>query len=679
VLRFLRSLFSRDGKLEEPLLDVEELALWYEALSPVDQRLFTNQIARQVRGSRDKKGKNLRSTAIGKLAFEVEGPGGPVPMHNFKVELWDRDPGSPDDFLGEGYTDDDGAFLIKYDPDDAGAFDLPDLELRVFEPHHKFSRDGTVRNRWRRIWSERGADDFEGELYDFQCVRIPYWEYDPEWPIPRVLITEEGQAPTSYAPGRNLAMLKAVNPIELIKRRHLSKAVDDHLSLAVIQKDYPTTLTIETEKKDPGSTRSDRWFGERFMKGMLAGTLDGDPDVPGQYRVYFHWNSYEHDGVHALPNVDIRFALRDDALVPVRILLGLREPGASAANSPVTKYDLTPADAEWEPAKRLARISATLDTELGSHLAQCHLNAEQYVLASHRNLRMSPLRYLLFPHLREVVLINASANNFLIGPTGYITRACALTSDGINERIVQLMGTFDWKGYHPAPPISDKHHYAMAANLFWDVVTEFVAAYFEENEAAFKKHWIEVRRFSDDVVAHSAPFFACKHLRTHVMGKDADWFQRTERTDLESKRAVFDGVERAVTPITTTDTPAEGDMENLQQLCRYIIFLTTFRHAWANNKQWEDGGEVMYSCLGLRWGDNGVLVPEDDLSVAPGPRHATEMLWISYMLSKTQYGFLLRNEEEDLHPGLVDRLRTKVAEFAELDLDLDTVSSRINI
>jgi hypothetical protein len=677
MLELLRRWFGGD-RLEEPLLDPEELALWYEALSPVDQRQFTDRVVRQVRGSRQAKGRDLRAEAVGRLVFEHDGPDGPRPLHNMKVELWDRDPGTPDDFLGEGFTDADGAFRIRYDPDDAGPMDLPDLELRVFEPHHTFRRDGTLTDRWRRIWSERGADDFGGSRYDFGAVRIPYGEYDPTWPIPHVLITEEGQAPTSYAPGRNIAMLKAVNPIELIKRRHLARG-DDHLSLSAIQGDYPRSLTTTTEAEAPGSTRSDRWFGERFLRGMLAGTLDGDPDVPGQYRVYQHWNSYEHDGLHALPNVDVRFRLEDGHLIPVRVLLGLREPGATAPNSPVTKHDIGPEDPRWRPALRLARISATLDTELGSHLAQCHLNAEQYCLAAQRNLRRSPLRALLFPHLREVVLINHAANSFLIGPTGYITRACALTSDAINERLVQLMGTFDWKGYRPAPPLSEEHHYARAANLFWDLLGEHVAAYFAEHEAALREHWLEVRRFSEDLVAHSAPFFACRHLRTHVQGQAAPWFQRTERTDLDAERAVVGGVPRAVTPVTASDTPQEGEWEDLQQLARYVIFLTTFRHAWANNKQWDDGGEVLYACLGLRWGERGVLVPEDDLSVAPTPRHATEMLWISYMLSMTRYGFLLRNEEEDIHPRLVDLLRAKVAEFAELDLDLDTVSSRINI
>ena len=55
------------------------------------------------------------------------------------------------------------------------------------------------------------------------------------------------------------------------------------------------------------------------------------------------------------------------------------------------------------------------------------------------------------------------------------------------------------------------------------------------------------------------------------------------------------------------------------------------------------------------------------------------MLWISWMLSKTQYGFILANEEDDVHPRFVELLRARTAEFAALGLDIRTVSSRINI
>jgi hypothetical protein len=55
------------------------------------------------------------------------------------------------------------------------------------------------------------------------------------------------------------------------------------------------------------------------------------------------------------------------------------------------------------------------------------------------------------------------------------------------------------------------------------------------------------------------------------------------------------------------------------------------------------------------------------------------MLCISWMLSKTNYGLLLANEEADVHPRFVELLRAHAAGFAELGLDIRTVSSRINI
>jgi hypothetical protein len=138
--------------------------------------------------------------------------------------------------------------------------------------------------------------------------------------------------------------------------------------------------------------------------------------------------------------------------------------------------------------------------------------------------------------------------------------------------------------------------------------------------------------------------------------------------DLDEKAA--EPPPRAVSEVTHTDVPQPGEVEALKQLCRYV---------WANNLQWEDAGEVLYACLGLRWGKGGALGTEEDLDVAPPPDVATEMLWISWMLSKTNYGFILANEEDDVHPRLMELLRAHADEFAALGLDIGTVSSRINI
>jgi hypothetical protein len=684
ALRRLLSPLSLKKRDTEPApLEPDELARWYASLDPDERLAVSRKLAPRVRAARAARDPaTLPAVATGRLVFEQDGPQGPVPLHHLKVELWDRDPGSPDDFLGEGFTDAEGNFAVRYDPADAGAGDLPDLELRFLEPQHTFRKDGKVVESWRRIGSQRGPDDHGGLHYDFGTLRLPYWEYDPAAPLARLLVTEEGTPPTAYAPGRAMAMLKAVAPIEIVKRRHLLQVrLGRAPTLAELQADYPEPVTVRMERQSPGSTRGDAYFGDRLLNGMFATIMDRDPEVPGDpnaFRVYFPWNAYEQDGLHCLPDVDIRLRLVEGKVLPVRIILGLREPGAKAAGSPVTRRSFTPEDgAHWEAAKRIARVSATLDTELGNHLGQCHFNVEQYAIAAHRNLRHNPLRWLLMPHLREVVLINQSANGFLIGQGGYITRAGALTQQGVETRLLHLMGSYDWRGFTPAAPVCEAHRYAHAAQLFWRVLGEHVDAFFAEHGGAVEAQWREVRRFSDDLVAHSVPAFVCRYLRARVSGKEAPWFVRSERMDLDAKAA--EPPPRAVSAVTYTDVPQPGELDALKQLCRYVIFFATFRHAWANNLQWDDAGEVLYSCLGLRWGKGEVLVAEDDPEVAPPPEDATEMLWISWMLSKTNYGFILANEEDDVHPRMVELLRAHASEFAALGLDIKTVSSRINI
>jgi hypothetical protein len=190
-----------------------------------------------------------------------------------------------------------------------------------------------------------------------------------------------------------------VAPIEIVKRRHLLQVrLGRAPSLAELQADYPESMTVRMERQAPGSSRSDAFFGDRLLNGMFATVMDRDPEVPGDpraFRLYFPWNAYEQDGLHCLPDVDVRLRLVEGQVLPVRIILGLREPGAKAPGSPVTRRIFTPGDgADWEAAKRIARVSATLDTELGNHLGQCHFNVEQYAIAAHRNLRRNPLRWL---------------------------------------------------------------------------------------------------------------------------------------------------------------------------------------------------------------------------------------------------------------------------------------------
>ena len=623
-------------------------------------------------------GASLTHRAVGRLVFQCDGPDGkPLPLHNMLVELWDRDFGS-DDILSRNTTDKNGQFELWYDPADAGKWERPDLELRVFDIQPVYKK-GKLHFRQQLVYSIRGDRNVSRQSYDFGECRVPYWEYDPAATTPRLLVVHNSIGPQAFSPMRSLVMAMELAPLQIKKLAHIASRA----SIPDIQRDYPENLTIRLERESPGSTRSDEFFGERLLNGMTASIMDRDPKKRDRFWIHHHWNSYEQDGVHAAPNVDIHLRVKNDKLLPVKIQLQFRKRGDLSAkpemDSPLT---FKPSDgSSWLQAKRVARVSAALHAELDVHLGQTHLNMEQYAVAAHRNLRKSPIRVMLAPHLKETVLINQEADRWLLGETGLVTQSQALTSDAVNTRLRQVLGTLDWKGWRPRQTICEQHTYAKAALLIWQALKQYVDAFVAEHEKRIKKYWFEVHSFSTDLVDHSAPVYLCPFLadqRGAGGGNLPDWFEPNERMDLTDR--CIDGRERAVSPITASDEFKDGgDLENLKQVCRYVIFHTTFFHYWLSSQQYDDGGELVYSGLGLRYGDQGVLTAEDDYSVLPPPHVATEQLWFAKVLSTTNYGFILSNEDRDIAPGLPDALRTRQKALAALGLDIHKIPSRMNI
>ena len=672
-------------------ISTTELVQLYETLAEDQKVLISNQIRLQselvssLENTKRAAAKNPDHRVIGKVIFEYDGiDGKSIPIHNLYLELWDRDTANPDDFLGQGVSDEHGNFEIWYDPADAGFMDLPDLDLRVYEMTNKYDKHGNLTSRRQQIYNIVGEDDVTAQTYDFGVCRIPLWEYDPQGITPRVMIVDEGHAPESYGNGRSLVMVKVLADIELKKRKHIFEAKYHvgRVSIDSIQKDYPENLTRLLEKKRPGESRSDEFFGDMILNGMASNVLDRDPRNPERFWVHYHWNSYEQDGIYAMPNIDIYLMEKGNSIVPVEIVIYLREKGAKDANSPTTKHVVTNQDGDkWNQAKRIARVSATLAAELSNHLCQTHLNGEQYAIAGHRNLRMNPVRYLLFPHVKEVSLINHSANTLLLGATGYITRATGFTETSIGTYIQQVVATLDWKGWKPRRVACEGHHFAKASQLYWNVLGEYVDWFFMTYEDEIKEHWFEIKKFSDTLVDNSTDYFLCGYLRGHVEPIETEdyWFDWNERMKLSVDREERLGKKKSLSAITHSDTADQQGIDNLKQVCRYVIHHTTFMHWWSNSKQYDEGGELRFNGLGLRYGDNGVFTGEDDNSVLPPLEDATMQLWISYMLSKTNFGFILKNEERDINPRFIELLQQYRGEFSVLGVDISKITSRTNI
>jgi hypothetical protein len=658
------------------------------------------------------------ASLVGRLTFS-EREDIHVPIHHMYLEFWARTRLGHWRLLSVGATDKNGYFELPFDLMAAQGYDIRKLWLEVHHTGmHRFEgyTAKPIHELFERFPVKKG--DLTGMSYDMGMMKLHYWEYRKDTPLPRVQVKDhEEDPPEKYAPGRVAAIEKQFIPIELTTKKHLAKIkLDDHgLTIDEIQEDYPENLTVCMEEEEPGITRSDEWFGIRFMNGMYASTFDKDPDDPSLYWVYYHWSSYATDSeIYAIPDVSIKFRMQDNGyLIPVEITLkGKLRPGGSKSE----KVTLTPEDgSRWEAAKRVARVSGAIATEIDRHFAETHTNVEQMAIATRRNIRLNPLGAILFPHLKEVSLINHTADQILINDEGYIAQATAISAEGLSKRVYDVMGTLDWKGWKPMEPLSEKHTYAKAANLFYDVTYNFVDHFIEHHKEGIIDEWHEVYTLSKDLVQHSVKVFMCGYLKNKLQpDKEGrvletagnDWFNRSNRMDLNLTRCPFSKGEalerrwishvdnheeekepsefrRAMSHITENEhyDPESRDLQNLKEFCTYAIFQSTFGHFWSNSKQYDDIGEIKYSSLGIRLGtpEHGILGPEDDPTISPDLKISTQMMWWSNMLSRTGYGFLTKNEEKDISPYFIELLEKEREAFAALDLDIDDIQSRTNI
>ncbi len=620
-----------------------------------------------------------------------------TPIVHMKVVFWARTKLFQWRKLAEGYTDHEGVFNLPFDLRAAVKwanrknliFEVEEIDSIYFDKnkvgHHNYS-----------VFHKQTfpKSDLIGMGYNLREIQLDYWNYRTDTIIPRTLLKfDNGDTIQSYTQGRKDALIEQIIPIELTKLKHLLliKEDSDKISHASIQADYPINLTQCIEKELPGYTRGDEWFGERMMNGMNCGAFMQDPENPDVYMIkYFGLCNYDHNHEFALPDVTIYFNFNNKGIpIPFKI----KTVGAlNAINKDQWQQrEFTPADGEmlWLAVKRLARSVGNVCTEVDEHFVGTHLNVEQYAIATFRNFKHSPLSILLMPHMREVSLINEGADKLII--KGFLPEGTALNAKGLVKRAKDLLGMFDWKSWRPMKSISEDHRYAQAENIFFEVVENYVNTFFEQNLKGIISHWDEVYRFSQDLVNHSVPVF--------LSDVDLDALPTNERNQALERLAYYKfqyGFDETVTrekrnnqlkvvsPIThKTSISAEDteDINNLKRACKYAIMQATFMHTWINEHQYDDLGEVLYSCGGLRFGDkeSGVLVPESDLSIAPNLTVTTQQLWFANFLSRTEYGFITKNEDGDVNPIFTELLESKRADFDKIGVSIDDIESRTNI
>lgn len=649
-----------------------------ERLFPRRQRLWRNRVD---------------SHLVGRTIFEGNRGDG-RPIHHLHLEFWGRTWFGTWRKLSQGKTGKDGNFRLPFDLREARRIWIRKLYFEIHTTTRVYYGEGKPRFHFD-IWSRQPIpkSDLIGMDYNLRTIRLDFWRYREDALTPRARVNEAGNEPEHYSQGREDALIEQIIPIELTKIKHLDQIDLDPGTLTIpeIQKDYPLNLTTCIEKYLPGYTRGDDWFGERMMNGMNRGYFQPDADRSGHYWIrYFGKCWYEANEVYALPDVAIRFRLKKNGL-PKPLEIHLTGCLSSHDRDMWKKRVYTPDnEPDWTYAKRVARVNGAFNTEVEEHFAGTHLNAEQFAVACYRNLKLNPVAALLMPHLKEVSLIDHAADRTLIG--GYIPSATALTKAGIEHRTRDILGMQDWKGWKPMKVLSKAHTCAKAEALFWDVVGEYVDGFFADWETEIRKHWYEVYCFSEDLVNHAVPVAFSSPEVAPPKGKRwkdladrrFEYYCQQYNFDPSLDRPVVDGQRRALSRITAAKSFGDAgpeDWQNLKDACKYAIMIATYMHTWINEHQYDDLGEILYSCGGLRFGDKprGIMAPESDYDIAPDLVRSTQMLWFTNLLSRTEYGFITRNEEGDVNPKFARLLEKRRDEFKALGVDIDSIESRTNI
>ena len=577
-------------------------------------------------------------------------------LHHMTVRLGQDIPGWVDPKPVKVKTDMNGFF----------EFNVPycrtDGRLYIEVIDHPWELQGGERVIGKRIY-------LEGDTDNFGDVKVNFWEYQKG--RPGLAMPEEPLQTKTTA--YNVALLAGAAPFKGLQEA--LRLAGYPLSAEATQKLFPDNLTIKKEGKKKGVTRTADWMGQRILQGFSPSHLIKG-EKKGEYYLFYNWDRYELDREYVLPNVKAKLVIDGEKARVVEVQYQWRkEVQSGEVNPPVYKKKQTDTSrlTEWTTVKEgspeferalyIFRVAYLASGEVDEHLGAGHLNVEQYAVAAFRNLRDNPLKKLLFPHLREVVMINDAGSEVIFGPTGALTTTTALTAKGVALRLIQKLGHMDWHNWAPRKPLSDSHQFALVENLYWSIVQRWVHTFIDENKEAIKENWGEVKAMSDDLVTHSVPYHRLEGQKIH------QWADRSEVDASKENRMVLSGKKVAVRPITMTLDPTEEDIERLKQASAYMIFFSTFWHSWVHNLQKDDAGDIHYGALGLR--------PGGEL---PHPREVSTQLGLANTLTSVNYGYILKNENGDIDPRFIAMVKEKEAEFKALGIEpADFIRSCINI
>lgn len=319
---------------------------------------------------------------------------------------------------------------------------------------------------------------------------------------------------------------------------------------------------------------------------------------------------------------------------------------------------------EWGHVKRVVRMNALLAGETDMHLARAHLATEQYLLALKKAAGPDDaLSKLLLPHLRSVDQINNYGNLIILGEHSVLTRGTGLGVAGLRKRLERQLGGVDWHNWQPRIALCDDHHFAVAGQAYWDALMPYVRAHFEKSQPG---KWTIPNFFT--YLSYNSPSFAEYGGRPITGFVDANEISAPD----DGRPLNRHGGSAAMHKGTTT--------EDLVVASAHAIYHATFFHSWVGGRQHHVGGELRFAPLGVRSRTAPRSAAEWE-QFGPRPEHAGMQLLLSEVLSKTEWGYVFRNDEPaaDVPDAFREAIAGAYGPLSKSGFQLNDLRARINI
>lgn len=575
------------------------------------------------------------------------GPGR-VPIHDMRVELH-LDIGGRRTFLGRSITSANGRFEVRVAL--TSRVIGGQLVLAVVRLRPQLSPEETLEQRWDLVHEEVSRTLREPADYDFRTIAVNFWEYR-ETAVARVAPRAGGSGEQTWdvLPERFHRFFQMPSTALNGARRQVLSA--ESITAARVHQAFPANLTRQLDGAASGRSRTEDFLADRLLNGLYPVTFyrrEGDEDG---LHLTFSWKGSVVDGVLSIPDVEGRFVPGDDRPSLQRVRIRRRGSDAWAT--------VEASDEGWDNAIAWLRTAWVYQGAVEHHLMRTHLGMEQVSMAVLRNLRASPVADLLAPFVRDVALVNHIAEEAFTGPEAIGREAIGLDLDQLHARAAEVLGSWDWATWHPRAPRFERDAYTRAAAIHWQIAGQVAEEFVQDQERAIAAQWRELRRLSDELVASSPPWRAAEDEGT-------PW-DVGEVGDTTIPREPTDGVLRAMSPLTTSDSPEDGDMGRLVQFIRFVIHQATFEHTWTHERTYEDAGDLGFASF----------APGDGDGPAPASgRAALDQIFATAFVRAVNHGRVANDDEGDL-PLRYKELVTRAAPaFAAVGFELKTLRSRI--